>query len=203
MRRSPQPARRGVAAIELAFVFMLFVIPLMFGIWELGRLVQVQQIVSNATREGARLSAQAYTINSSGAPTQIRVSTGSVNVRSAVYQYLYAAGLTNLQLADVTVDFKFYNGTPALAGQAPTPRITDYVPLSTDPVGTSYLAGSYPPEPCFGEKGMIFTLTVTIPWDRVRWVNKGLINPTTVSFTVTWQMLTDDRFQVNGTLPTW
>ena len=203
MRRSPQPARRGVAAIELAFVFMLFVLPLMFGIWELGRLVQVQQLVSNSAREGARLSAQAYTINSSGAPTQIRLTTGTVNVRTAVHQYLYAAGLTNLRVSDVTVDFAFYNGVPALAGLAPTPRTTDYVPLSTDPAGTSYPAGTYPPEPCYGEKGMIFTLTVTIPWERVRWVNKGLISPTTVSFTVTWQMLTDDRFQVNGTLPAW
>ncbi|AWM40690.1 TadE-like protein [Gemmata obscuriglobus] len=192
MRRSPRPARRGVAAIELAFVFMLFVIPLMFGIWELGRLVQVQQLVSNATREGARLSAQAYTINSSGAPTQIRLSTGTVNVQASVYQYLYAAGLTNLQLSDVTVEFAFS-----------TPRTTDYVPLSTDPTGTNYPFGSYPPEPCYGEKGMIFTLKITIPWSKVRWINKGLISPSTVSFTVTWQMLTDDRFQVNGTLPTW
>ncbi|MDY3559467.1 pilus assembly protein [Gemmata sp. JC673] len=192
MRRSPRPARRGVAAVELAFVFLLFVIPVMFGIWELGRLVQVQQLVSNATREGARLSAQAYTINSSGAPTQIRLSTGTVNVQATVYQYLYAAGLTNLQLSDVAVEFAFS-----------TPRTTDYVPLSTDPTGTNYPLGSYPPEPCYGEKGMTFTLKITIPWSQVRWVNKGLISPSSVSFTVTWQMLTDDRFQVNGTLPTW
>ncbi|HEY1187225.1 MAG TPA: TadE/TadG family type IV pilus assembly protein [Gemmata sp.] len=192
MRRSPKSARRGVAAVELAFVFMLFVIPLMFGIWEVGRLVQVQQIVSNAAREGARLSAQAYTINSSGTPTQIKVSTGSVNVHDAVYAYLYAAGLTNLKPADVTVTFQFLSS-----------RTTDYVPLSTDPAGTSYVAGSTPPEPCYGEKGMLFTVTVSIPWSKVRWINAGLINPTNVTFTVTWQMLTDDRFTVSATLPTW
>lgn len=188
MRRSTRPARRGVAAIELAFVFMLFVIPLMIGIWEVGRLVQVQQVVSNATREGARLSAQAYTINSASTPTQIRVA----NVKEAVYEYLYAAGLTNLQRSDVTVTFGFA-----------TARTTDYVPLSTDPAGTSFPAGSLPTDPCYGEKGMIFTVTVTIPWAKVRWINLGIINPTTVTFTVTWQMLTDDRFQVNTALPTW
>ena len=192
MRRSPQPARRGVAAIELAFVFMLFVIPLMFGIWEVGRLVQVQQVVSNAAREGARLSAQAYTINSSGAPTQIKVTAGTVNVRDVVYDYLRAAGLTNLEPADVTVAFAFVNA-----------RTTAYVPTSADPAGTSYPAGSMPPDPCYGEKGMAFTLAVSIPWSKVRWVNAGLIRPTSVTFTVTWQMLTDDRFQVNATLPTW
>lgn len=194
MRRSPKSARRGVAAIELAFVFMLFVIPLMFGIWEVGRLVQVQQIVSNGTREGARLAAQAYTINSSGDPTQIKVNSGTVNIQAAVYDYLYAAGLTNLQPGDVTVTFGFSNLTP---------RTTDYVPVSADPAGTSYPAGSYPPDPCYGEKGMVFTVTVSIPWSKVRWVNAGLINPSTVTFTATWQMLTDDRFNVNATLPTW
>ncbi|AMV29912.1 TadE-like protein [Gemmata sp. SH-PL17] len=192
MRRSQKPARRGVAAIELAFVFLLFVIPMMIGIWEVGRMVQVQQIVSNAAREGARLSAQAYTINSSGSPTQIRVSTGTVNVRDAVYDYMYAAGLTNIQPTDITVTFAFT-----------TPRTTDYVPLSTDPVGTSFPSGSYPTDPCYGEKGMMFNVTVTVPWNRVRWVNLGMINPTNITFTVTWQMLTDDRFQVNADLPTW
>ncbi len=191
-RRFARPPRRGVAAIELAFVFMLFVIPLMIGIWEVGRLVQVQQIVSNATREGARLSAQAYTINSSGSPTQIKVTAGTINIKDVVYDYLYAAGLTNLQPSDVTVTFAFTTG-----------RTTNYVPLSTDPLGTNYPAGSLPPDPCFGEKGQIFVVTVSIPWNKVRWINMGLINPTTVTFNVTWQMLTDERFQVNTMLPTW
>ena len=187
-----RPLRRGVAAVELAFVFLLFMIPLLIGIWEVGRLIQVQQIVSNSAREGARLSAQAYTINSTNTPTQIKVRTGTVNIQDAVYDYLYAAGLTNLQPGDVDVQFNFTNT-----------RTTAYVPLSTDPFGTNYQAGSTPPDPCYGEKGMIFTVTVTIPWDKVRWVNMGVINPTVVTFTVTWQMLTDERFQVNTALPTW
>ncbi len=192
MRRSHNSRRRGVASIELAFVTMLLVIPLMIGIWEVGRLVQVQQIVSNAAREGARLSAQAYTINASGDPTQIRVTSGSASVKDAVYDYLYSAGLTNLSPADVTVTFGFT-----------TSRTTDYVPIATDPMGTSWPAGSTPTEPCYGEKGMIFTVTVTVPWDKVRWINMGLINPNNVTFTCTWQMLLNERFQVNEQLPTW
>jgi Flp pilus assembly protein TadG len=192
MRRSLQSRRRGVAAIELAFVTMLLVIPLLIGIWEVGRLVQVQQIVSNAAREGARLSAQAFTINASGTPTQIKINSGTASVREAVYDYLYAAGLTNLQPADVTVTFEFKTG-----------RTTVYTPISADPVGTNYGIGSKPPDPCYGEKGQIFVITVTVPWDKVRWINMGLVNPTTVTFTVTWQMLTDERFQVNDQLPTW
>ena len=188
-RRAP---RRGVAAVELAFVTVLLVVPLLIGIWEVGRLVQVQQVVSNAAREGARLAAQAYTINASGSPTQIRANTGPTNVQDAVYDYLYAAGLTTLRRSDVTVTFAFT-----------TPRTTDYVALPTDPSGSNYPAGSKPPDPCYGEKGQVFTVTVTVPWDRVRWVNLGLLNPRTVTFTVTWEMLTDERFRVNEQLPTW
>jgi len=196
MRRSQSTtaarARRGVASIELAFVFMFFMIPLMIGIWEVGRLVQVQQIVSNAAREGARLSAQAYTINSSGVPTQIKVNSGTVSVKDAVYDHLYAAGLTNLAPSDVTVSFAFTSA-----------RTTAYVPIAADAPGTSYGPGTMPPDPCYGEKGMTFTVTVTVPWEKVRWINIGLVNPTAVTFTVSWQMLTDERFNVNDQLPTW
>jgi Flp pilus assembly protein TadG len=192
LRRSYSSRRRGVAAIELAFVTLLLVVPLLIGIWEVGRLVQVQQIVSNAAREGARVSSQGYTINASGAATQIKINSGTASVKEAVYNYLYSAGLTNLQPSDVTVTFAYQTG-----------RTTAYVPLATDPPGTAYGVGSLPPDPCYGEKGQTFVLTVTVPWDRVRWINLGLLNPPNVTFTVTWQMLTDERFQVNEQLPTW
>jgi Flp pilus assembly protein TadG len=193
MRRyNRRPTRRGVAAIELAFVFLLFVIPLMLGIWEVGRLVQVQQIVSNSAREAARLSAQGFTLDVSGNTIQVKTSTGPVNIQNTVYDYLYAAGLTNLQPSDVTVSFVFNSS-----------RTTNYIPFPADPNGTSWPAGSYPTDPCYGDKGEVFTINVSIPWSKVQWINMGLVNPTTVSFTVTWQMLLDDQFTVNDQLPTW
>ncbi|MDB5310602.1 MAG: TadE-like protein [Gemmataceae bacterium] len=176
MRRRQYRPRHGVASVELAVVFLFFLIPLMIAVWEVGRLVQVQQIVSNAAREGARLAAQGNTINSTGSATQIMVSTGTPNVHDVVYQYLYAAGLTNLSSSDVTVTFTF-------------------TPTSGYPSGLT--------DPYQGVKNQPFTVTVSIPWNRVRWVNLGLINPTTVDFTVSWQMLVDDLFTVNQTLPSW
>jgi Flp pilus assembly protein TadG len=192
LRHTRRPARRGVAAVEMAFVTLLFVVPMLIGIWEVGRLVQVQQLVSNAAREAARIAAQGYTLDSSGNTTQVMTSTGSINLQQTVYNYLYAAGLTTLQSTDVTVGFVFN-----------TPRTTTYVPLASDPAGTNYPAGSYPTDPCYGDKGEVFTVTVTVPWTKVRWVNLGVVNPTTVTFNVTWQMLLDDQFTVNDQLPTW
>lgn len=176
MVRRMKPVRRGVAAVEVALATAVFLVPMVIGIWEIGRLIQVQQIVSNSAREGARLAAQGYTLSNSGAQTEVMVSSGQYNVYDFVYSYLYGAGLTTLQKSDVTMTFQFL---------APTS------------------GGTLPTEPYQGEKGEPFSVTVTIPWAKVRWINLGLVNPTTVTFTVRWQMLIDDKFTVDDTLPTW
>ena len=185
--------RRGVAAVELTFVTMLFVVPLLFAIWEVGRVIQVKQIVANSAREGARLASQGSTIENDGTQFQIKTTASNPSVQSVVYDYLVGAGLHNLQLSDVTVNFVYI-----------TPRTTDYMPVAgVDPPGTSWPAGSYPTDPCYGEKGEIFTVHVSIPWNKVRWTTHGVLNPATVDFTVTWELLVDAQFQVNTTLPAW
>jgi hypothetical protein len=52
-RRSRRKNRRGAAVVEFAFVAPLLFM-LIFGIIEFGRLLMVQQILTNASREGAR-----------------------------------------------------------------------------------------------------------------------------------------------------
>ena len=42
-------------------------------------------------------------------------------------------------------------------------------------------------------------MTVSIPWNKVRWLDIGLIKPNDVHFTVTWRMMIDDAFTVNDT----
>jgi len=168
---SPRTERSASAAVELAFVVLFFFIPVLFGVWESGRLIEVQQIVSASAREGARLAAQGRTINSTGAPTDITAA----NVRDVVYQYLSSANFATLQPEDVSVSFAFV-----------APRAD----------------GTTPNEPFLGEKNQPFTVTVTIPWNKVRWIDAGLIRPTDVTFTVTWQMMVDDAFTVNQSIPT-
>jgi Flp pilus assembly protein TadG len=168
----PRPRdRRGVAAVEAAAVTMLFLCPLVIEVWEVGRMIYVQQIVANAAREGARLAGQATTIDSSGNVIQVTQSSGTVNVTNQVYQYLYAAGLTTLSTSDVTTTFAFDSGSST--------------------------------EPYQGTKGQTFTVSVSVTWSRVRWVNLGVINPPTIQYTAHWQMLVDDPFTVNSSLPTW
>lgn len=53
--RSYRKQRRGSAAVEFALVAPLFFI-LVFGMIEVGRMMMVQQVITNASREGARLA---------------------------------------------------------------------------------------------------------------------------------------------------
>jgi Flp pilus assembly protein TadG len=72
--------RAGHATVELAAVLPVMV-ALLLGIWEVGRLIEAQQILTNAAREGVR-----------------QASTGNVTVAqmtTIINNYLTAAGLNN------------------------------------------------------------------------------------------------------------
>jgi hypothetical protein len=90
-RRQPRHRRVAVAAVEFAMLLPLLVI-LILGIWEIGRLIQISQLISNAAREGARQGSTAkYTY------TQIRQAT---------FEYLRNSGVPlhhTLNNADVTL----------------------------------------------------------------------------------------------------
>src|ERR1700722_5112406 len=142
--QSKRSRKSGVAAVEMAIVTVAFVVPLIIAIWEIGRYIQVKQIVANGAREGARLAAQGTTIQSNGNIVQINVTTGTPNLQQTVYDYLYGAGLSQLSLGDVTVTFAFTSPTSG---------------------------GTYPTQPYLGQKGETFTVGVSIPWSKVKWNN--------------------------------
>jgi Flp pilus assembly protein TadG len=209
LRRRPVRLRRGTATVELALVMLTIVVPLMIGLWEMGRFVQVQQIVSNSAREGARMAGQAVTINTAGSNTQIvtQVANPSSNagklpsVKGAVMQYLAGQGLTTLTYADVDVTFAFQ---PTQGGD----------PALVNPVGGAT-------QPWQGVQNQRFRVTVTISdettpgsgvlkavgsrpvSEKILWSTLGLVKPKTLTYQVDWVMLLDRPFTVNATVPTW
>jgi Flp pilus assembly protein TadG len=80
--------RRGTAAVEMAFVAPLLLI-LLLGTWEMGRYIEIQQIVCDAAREGGREAC-------SGKLTNSQVVTNVVN-------YMKIAGLPTTNVV-VTVN---------------------------------------------------------------------------------------------------
>lgn len=177
-------ARDGAAAVEFAVCMIWVLFPLMVGLWEAGRAVQLQQMVSTAAREGARLAAQGRTITSAGVQTDIKVAvlpgsnpTNQPNVKAAVMQSLAGSGLSGLRWSDVTVNFVF----------------TDGVTSNTDPYQ--------------GTKNQGFTVQVIVNYDsKVRLLHDSRLanlGITSLRSTTKWQMLVDDTFVINESLPTW
>ncbi|MDA1054046.1 MAG: TadE/TadG family type IV pilus assembly protein [Planctomycetota bacterium] len=71
--------QRGAAAVEFAVVAPIFVL-LLFGMVEYGRMVMVQQMLTNATREGARRA--------------VLDGTTVTNVKTTVQDYLSSGNIT-------------------------------------------------------------------------------------------------------------
>ena len=78
--RNRAAGRRGAAAVEFAVVLPVF-ITLVFGMIEYGRMVMVQQVITNAAREGCRKAIM------DGATSQ--------EVQDVVNNYLESAGITS------------------------------------------------------------------------------------------------------------
>ena len=113
VRRQNKPRPRpAVAAVEFAFILPMLLI-FIVGVWEVGRLIQVQQALNNAAREGARLAAQGLIINTNGIPTQVYAnhSGGTYNVEDTVKAYLANAGYDTTNLS---VSFAYTTGNTSL-----------------------------------------------------------------------------------------
>ena len=88
MRLRKRTARSGVAAVELAICLPILIL-LLTGLWEVGRMVEVQQIMTNACREGGRQA-------STGVKTPSQV-------KAVVINYLNRYGITNCDVSMVTI----------------------------------------------------------------------------------------------------
>src|SRR4051812_32431722 len=69
--------RKGAACVEFAIVISLVFVPILIGMIEVGRAIQVQQVITNASREGARVA--------------VLPGTTEGYIRSTVDNYLTAA----------------------------------------------------------------------------------------------------------------
>lgn len=102
-----RPGRRGAAAVEFAVVAPIFFL-VVLGIIEFGRMAMVEQVITNAAREGARVG----------------VIDGATHatVEEKVRRYLASAGVTGATI-DVSPD------PPDSAGYGESVTVTVSVPF--------------------------------------------------------------------------
>lgn len=89
---------------------------LLVGIWEVGRMIEVQQVVSNAAREGARQAA-----------TGVRTTA---QVQQAVLNYLQNAGVSTAGVTVTVTDVSAPGTDPAAATQLDNLRVTVALPFA-------------------------------------------------------------------------
>ena len=116
--------RRGAAAVEFAVVAPVFFL-MIFGMIEFGRMIMVQQVLTNASREGARLA--------------VLDGTASSDVKTAVAKYLTGARIyDNVTTALSSATIRVYVGVgdtyvlaePSTAGYGAPVTVTVEVPFS-------------------------------------------------------------------------
>jgi Flp pilus assembly protein TadG len=114
IHRYPTDRRRGVAAVEMAFC-LPFIMILLLGLWEVGRMIEIQQILSNAAREGGRAAATGQYTNA--------------QVQTIVTNYLKVAGLPTANVVVTPVDVTT-GGDVGSANYLDTVQVTVTIPFS-------------------------------------------------------------------------
>jgi Flp pilus assembly protein TadG len=110
MRKANRRCReRGAALIEAAVTIPMILL-ISVGIFEFGRAYQTQQVLTNASREGARLA--------------VLEGPTDADVRARVQSYLTGGGLATLADANIVI-----NRTVPLSGSATASQVTVNYPF--------------------------------------------------------------------------
>ncbi len=122
--RSKQASRRhGAATVEFAVVAPVFLI-MIIGVMEVGRGIVVQQLLTNASREGARIGSYDSTMTTSTVSTAVNSYLSNVGITGATTTVTPdpPSGASDGQSVSVTVSIPFskvsYLPSPVYLGSA-------------------------------------------------------------------------------------
>jgi hypothetical protein len=197
LRTNKSRRRPAAAAAEAALLLPLLFI-LLFGVWEVSRMLQVSQAISNAAREGARQA-------SAGQPAS------NVNV---------PATLTNYAVENFVANYLMNSGLPAPVKRPLIVKVTNMTE-SGQPSCTMqgiYSAGAGPFNLALTQTGSsssvdpvlsaarndILAVQVTYPFDEARWSPVNLytfFGNWDLGDTAYWPCMIDVPVTINATIP--
>ncbi len=151
--RKPARRRRGTVAVEAAFILVMMT-PLLLGSWEVSRLVEVQQILNNSVREGARQAA-------SGQLT-------ATQVQQVVDNYLQDAGLPITDVVVTVQDLTNPGTDPTSASEFDNLQVTVTIPFKDVRWSASLLVTNASTiltasSTWFSENGAAYPTNITVP----------------------------------------
>jgi Flp pilus assembly protein TadG len=118
--RKKRTTRSGVAAVEFALVAPIFFL-LVFGLIEFGRMMMVQQALTNGAREGSRVAVMPNTKN-------------GADVEAAIRDYLQSV-MANANTGEVRVTVPGNLGTVTSGATLTVSVEVDYLDVSWVPLG--------------------------------------------------------------------
>jgi Flp pilus assembly protein TadG len=190
-----------VAALEAALVLPLLFI-LLFGVWEVSRMIQVAQAVSNSAREGARQASAGQPASKVGVPA----GKNSWAVQTYVARYLMNANLPTPVKRPFTVKVTnmTMKGQPSCtvqgiygagAGGSSLPNNLALTQQGADPTVDPVLNAA---------RNDVIAVQVTYPFDEARWspVNLYVFFGTwDLSDTSYWPCMIDVPVTINASIP--
>jgi Flp pilus assembly protein TadG len=181
----PNVHRDGVAAVEFACCLPLLVM-ILFGLWEVGRFTEVQQVLWNAAREGARDA-------SLGQDNLQTVATNILTYLQGAEQTAFGKGHSTSMISPVvtmpanTTGYTCWDNT---ANQELfTMTFTDLTsPTTTDPTAMTQLD--------------LYEIGLQVPFSSIRWTSLlPIAGMNRLSVTVVWTSLVDTPFKIAPDLP--
>jgi Flp pilus assembly protein TadG len=177
--------RPGVAAVEFALCAPVIVLALL-GVWEVGRIAQVSNIMSNAAREAAR-----------------DASLGQDNLQTVASNLL-----TYLQSAQPTAFGQGHTTTlqsPTISLPANTTGYTYWDSTANQELFTITFTDITQPsitDPTAMQKLDHYQIGIQVPYASIGWNSLAKITGVTrITVTVDWACLRDAPFQVSPVLP--
>jgi Flp pilus assembly protein TadG len=177
--------RDGVAAVECACCMPLLVL-ILFGLWEVGRFTEVQQVLWNAAREGAR-----------------DVSLGQDNLQTVA-----ANVLIYLQGAEQTAFGRGHSTSmiaPVVALPANTQGYTCWDDTANQELFTitfTDLTNSTVTDPTAMTQLDLYQIGLQVPFNSIKWSSLlPIAGMSRLSVTVVWTSLIDTPFQIAPDLP--
>ena len=185
-RRADATVRRpGVAAVEFAFCAPLIFL-LLFGLWEVGRITEVSNVMWNSAREASRdaslgqanlqgVANNLLTYLQGAEPTAFAQGDSTQLIAPVISLPPNAYGYT---CWDTTADRELFTVT-----------FTDVTnPAVTDPTQMAQLD--------------VYALNVQVPYSSIGWLPVATVTGMTrLSVTVDWVSMVDSPFQIAPSLP--
>ena len=179
--------RLGAAAVEFAVCAMPMFL-MIIGLWEVGRMVEVQQVIWSSAREAARDS-------SLGEDSLLTVATNLANYLQNAEPTAFAKGhstslrTTTIALPANTYGYSCWDTTATPNKELFTITFIDITNTAvTDPTGMVQLDR--------------YEITVQVPYATIGWSTVPQITGVArLQATVDWVSMLDSPFQITPTLP--